>query len=241
MKIHDVLQGSGDWHRLRIGIPTASNFHRVVTPAGKLSKQAWPYAYFLIAEKLLNESLDSIDHLEWVGRGKELEPEAVRLYEFQNEVKTAPVGFITTDDGRIGCTPDRLIVGHSAALEMKCPAPQTHVGYLLDGFGLDYVPQAQGQMLVGEFEFVDRYSYHPRMPPVRVRTYRDEAYLRTLADALAQFCDTLAAMLDKARSLGLFAERERLQTQLDEYARSGSAAQGGSIRLNEAAMRLLAP
>ncbi len=237
--IHDVEQGSGDWLRLRLGIPSASMFHKIVTPTGKLSKQARGYAYFLVAEKLLNESLDSLDNLEWIGRGKELEPQALKMYEFQNDVKTAPVGFIVTTDGRIGCTPDRLIVGQPAALELKCPAPQTHVGYMLDGFGLDYVPQAQGQMLIGEFECVHRYSYHPRMPPVLCRTYRDEPYIRTLADALVQFCDMLDGMLSRARSMGLFAEREKLATQLDESARRTSLDE--IIRLNEAAMRMYAP
>jgi hypothetical protein len=237
--IHNVEQGSGDWQKLRLGIPTASMFHKIVTGTGKLSKQARGYAYFLVAEKLLNESLDSLDHLEWIGRGKELEPQAVKLYEFQNDVETAPIGFITSDDGRVGCTPDRLIVGKEAALELKCPAPHTHVGYLLDGFGLDYVPQAQGQLLVGEFDFVDRYSYHPRMPPVLCRTYRDSAYIGTLADALDEFCDMLDEMLARARSMGLFAERERMATQLDEYAKRGTLDE--TIRLNEAGMRLYAP
>ena len=238
-KIYDVAQGSGEWQRLRLGIPTASMFHKIVTPTGKLSKQSRGYAFHLVAEKLLNRSLDSLDHLEWVARGKELEPQAVRMYEFQTDVETAPVGFVTTDDGRLGCTPDRLIVGRAAALELKCPAPHTHIEYMLDGFGNDYVPQAQGQLLIGEFEFVDRYSYHPEMPPAPCRTYRDEAYIRTLRAALDEFCDTLAGMIERARSMGMFAEREKLTTELDEYARRATLDE--AEQAHRLAARLYAP
>lgn len=227
MIVHDVEQGSEAWLQLRLGMPTSSEFHRIVTPKGKLSTQARRYAIWLVTEQLLNRSLQAIDHLEWVERGKLMESEAVRLYEFENDVRTWPVGFITTDDGRIGCSPDRLIGGAGpagganaglaglAGLEIKCPAPHTHMEYLLDGFGDDYMPQVQGQMLVAGFEYVDRMSYHPEMPPVRVRTWRDEAYLRVLADALAAFCDMKDELLERARVAGQFAERAVLLPALN--------------------------
>jgi len=212
MKIHDVSQGSIEWLRLRLGIPTASEFHKIVTPGGKLSSQARKYAFYLIAEKLLNRPLDSIDHLDWIARGKELEPQAVKMYEFENECETNPVGFITTDDGRMGCSPDRLIAGANAGLEIKCPAPHTHIAYMIDGFGDDYKPQVQGQILIGQFEFVDRYSFHPEMPSVKIRTYRDALYIRTLSDALESFCDMKDEMLEIVKARGMFAERAAMMT-----------------------------
>ena len=176
MKIHNVAQGSAEWLELRLGLPTASQFHRIVTPAKcELSKQARKFAFLLIAEKLMHESFTDLDHLSYIARGKELEPQAVKMYEFDTERQTAPVGFITTDDGRMGASPDRLIISETwpGALEIKCPSPQTHLEYLVDGFGADYMPQVQGQALIGEFDFVDRYSFHPLMPPALVRTHRD--------------------------------------------------------------------
>lgn len=215
MKIHNCEQGSAEWFALRKGVPTSSEFHRIVTPTGKLSTQARKYAFYLIAETLLNRSLETISSLEWVERGKELEPEAARMYEFQHEVTTERVGFITSDDGRIGCSPDRLIVGRSAGLEIKCPAPQTHVCYMLEGFGLDYVPQVQGQLYVGEFEYVTRMSYHPEMPPYMERTNRDEAYIKKLVAALDEFCEIRDKMLEQAKASGFFAERARILTPAD--------------------------
>ncbi|HEV2301511.1 MAG TPA: YqaJ viral recombinase family protein, partial [Stellaceae bacterium] len=218
MKLHDCEQGSARWYELRVGVPTASQFHRIVTPGGKLSKQARGYAFRLAAETLLGRSLESLAATEWMDRGKELEPEAVRMYEFDHDAATRPVGFVTTDDGRLGASPDRLVEGARAALEIKCPAPQTHLEYMLDGFGADYLPQVQGQLLVGEFDWVDRYSYHPEMPPVLARTGRDEAYIAILRAALAEFCDLKDELVERARRAGLFAERREILRPIDQLA-----------------------
>jgi len=36
--IHEVEQNTPEWLTLRLGIPTASMFDKIVTPAGKFSK-----------------------------------------------------------------------------------------------------------------------------------------------------------------------------------------------------------
>ena len=60
------------------GHPTASQFHRILTPTTrKFSKQSQRYAFALVAEKLLNMSLGGLDYIEHVQRGKDLEPDAV--------------------------------------------------------------------------------------------------------------------------------------------------------------------
>lgn len=207
MKAHAVLQGSDAWRRLRLGIPTSSCFDKIVTPTGRMSvakdgkgfsQQARKYAHQLVAETLLGRALDDdLDGLRWIVRGKELEPDAAKLYEMMHGCRTLPIGFITTDDGTVGCSPDRLIDGLHAGLEIKCPAPNTHVGYMVDGFE-DYAAQVQGQLFVAEFEWVDRMAFHPELPPVIVRTYRDEPFIKGLASALDAFLDMKADMLAKA-------------------------------------------
>jgi hypothetical protein len=213
MIIHDVAQGTPEWLSLRLGIPTASEFHKIITPAkGDLSKSARKYAHYLVAEAVLREPLESLDHLQWIERGKLLEPQAVQQYEFTYDVETRAVGFITTDDGRMGCSPDRLVVGQRRGVEIKCPAPQTHIGYLLDGMDTDYKPQVQGQLLVAELEIIDLYSFHPAMPPVLISTERDEPYIAKMRTALDDFCDMVAEMVQRARASGFFDERPRVVT-----------------------------
>jgi len=127
------------------------------------------------------------------------------MYEFEQGVSTTVVGFMTTDDGRIGASPDRLVVGAPGLLEIKVPAPQNHIAYMVDGFGSDYFVQVQGQLLVADDrEWVDRYSYSDEMPPYQERTYRDMPFVRKLGDALEEFNDQLAAMLERVRALGAF-------------------------------------
>ena len=219
MKIHDVAPGSGEWLQVRLGLPTASMFHRIITPAKlEYSRQARAYAFYLVAEKLLNTSLSPLEKTEWMERGNELEPKAIKAYEFQEDVETAPVGFITDDAMTMGATPDRLLIGSAGALEIKCPAPHTHLAYLIDGFGSDYVAQAQGQNLVGEFEFVDRYSWHPELPPRLVRTYRDDAFIGKLREAIERFNEEKHAIEETVRAMGYFEDRKRLLTDIDRIA-----------------------
>ena len=214
---HQVEQGTPEWFALRIGKPTASCFDKIITPAkGELSKQARGYAFKLVAETLLNRSLDDIGNLEWVARGKELEPAAVKMYEFAEGVQTRQLGFVTTDDGMIGASPDRIVIGKPIGVEIKCPAPQTHIGYMVDGFGDEYKVQVQGQMYVCKLEAVHRYSYHPEMPPVLDIAPRDDAYIAKMAVALAQFNEMMAEILSKVRERGFFAAREEVLTPHQE-------------------------
>lgn len=209
MITHDVEQGSEAWLRLRLGRPTASEFHRIITAAkGDLSKQARRYAHQLVAETLLGEPVELPMNLEWIIRGKLLEPQAAAQYEFTTDTETRPVGFVTTDDGRIGCSPDRLIVGARGAVEIKCPAPTNHVGMLIDGPGDDYRQQCQGILAVAELEWCDLYVYHPQLPPLLLRTYRDEPYIAKMTSALVEFLDMRDAMLATARASGFFAAPE---------------------------------
>ena len=207
-KRYFVDQGTPEWHHLRLGIPTASQFHRIITPAGKPSAQANQYRNQLIAERLLLEPTESrVDHIQWVERGKFEEPHAASQFEFVTGLELEPIGFITNDEKSLGCSPDRLVVGRNEAVEIKCPQAGTHIGYLLDGL-TDYRAQVQGQMLVGGFDRVHFYSWHKRMPPKRIITERDEEYIALMAKELARFVEELDTKTEEARAMGDFQARE---------------------------------
>lgn len=214
MKIYrDIDQGSGDWYQLRVGIPTASEFHHIITPAkAEYSKSARMYAYRLISERLLNRPTQSAIETEWMARGKDLEPIAAGQYEVVNDVELERVGFVTTDDGSTGASPDRIIKGKGAGLEIKIPAPHVHMGYLLGETPDIYRPQVQGQNYVCEFDYVDLYSYCERMPAATIRSGRDEPYIQKIKVALDQFNADLIKMLDRAKSLGVFQAYEHIVT-----------------------------
>jgi hypothetical protein len=216
MKFYKIDQGSMAWYQARLGRPTSSNFHKIVTPKGEPSRQAVKYLYRLLAERLLRETMDDeIGFVQWVARGKEQEPHAVAMFNFTNEVELEPGGFVTTDDGRLGASPDRMLRGMSEGVEIKCPAPWTQLEYLLDGPGDDYRAQVQGQMLVGEFRAVHFYAWHPQMPPLHRVTVPDPGYQRVLRSALGAFCDALDVMEARARALGAYAVMRRPQRPVD--------------------------
>ena len=222
MIIHDLAQGSSQWFAARAGIPTASEFHRIVQPggpprfkkdgepykssAGEPAEGRWTYAFELASEILLGESKQSLDGLQWVERGKMLEVDAVAHYEFTRGRKTAKVGFITPDHGRWGCSPDRLIVGADGdplgALEIKCPSAIKHLEYFTLGPGTNYRCQVQGSLLVTGFDFWDFQSYHPQLPEVLIRFTRDEPFIAKMQAALEQFCDELDSVIAKVKEAG---------------------------------------
>lgn len=194
MIIHPCVQGTEEWRRLRLGRPTASEFHRIVTPTGKPSSQASDYCNDLLGELMLGRPLDG-PTMPWMERGQLLEEEARRYYEFQQEAEVELVGFCTTDDLTIGCSPDGL-VGEDGLVEIKCPAPGGVVEALLSStktIDKKYWPQVQGQLFVTGRRFVDLIAYHPELPAAIVRVERDEAFQKILAEQLKAFVMLLDA------------------------------------------------
>ena len=185
MRTLNVVQGSREWQAARLGIPTASGFERILTPTGKLSASADGYMCQLLAEQLIGQPMDLAD-TGFMQRGSTMEAEAVKYYELQRGVDTAKVGFCLRDDGRVGCSPDRL-VGDDGLLEIKCPAAPVHVMYMLEGFPKKYMPQVQGQLWITGRKWCDCLSYNPELPPALLRVERDEEYIEKLSDAMDEF------------------------------------------------------
>lgn len=220
--IHECEQGSPEWHALRAGVPTSSAFDKIVTPGGKKgvpapSKSAEPYMYRLCAERLLGHAIEDF-HGKWMDRGKEFEEEAVNFYEMQRECDTVKVGFITNAAGTIGASPDRL-AGDSGLVEIKCPKPETHMGYLLESGSPyeEYKVQCQGQLWIAQREWVDAVSYYPGLPWALGRVERDEAFIAAMAEMIEEFSANLEALYQKclARGYGRKEPKARPQTISD--------------------------
>lgn len=176
MKIIDCEQNTPAWVEARLGIPTASRFERILTPKDfRLSTSANKLICELIAEKLLGQFGDS-EETDWMNRGSNLEDIAADDYAFTHDVDLQRVGFITTDDGLIGCSPDRLIVGRQAGLEIKNPSAKVHISYILNPDSLldAYRCQVLGSLWITGFEYWDLMSYHPYLPRVIVRCEPDK-------------------------------------------------------------------
>lgn len=191
MKVYpQIEQGSDEWIAIRKGRPTASKFDTIITATGKPSTQAAGYIRELIAECFCP------DFKMWFGnayteRGTEVEPEAREAFSTHTGLKLEQVGFVLAKDGICGCSPDSLIVDadgkYIAGLEIKCPAPKTHVGYVLDGvLPNEYKQQVHGSMVITGLTEWHFWSYFPGMKPFHIIVKADQ-YTEDVASQLTKF------------------------------------------------------
>ena len=207
-----MSQNSDEWRSRHIGRPTAGNFHKILSPVRmKLSAQRRHYMFRLITETLMNEYLPEREITGeagyWLNRGIEMQPIAEKQFERDTRMQIEPVGFVMTDDKKLGCSPDGLIVGSKdkEAIEIKAPAPWTHAEYLLakedEETWQRYRCQVQGQIIIGGFEAVHFYSYHPDWPPKYVQTLPKAPFIKILKQALDDFVGELDMELKRAREM----------------------------------------
>lgn len=212
MRIIQCQQGSPEWLKARLGLPTASEFDQIIT-SGKLTPSASQARYRarLVAEKFLGHQLDE-GGSGFMDRGTQLETEAAAWFELETGLNADPVGLCVTDAGDIGASPDRMI-GTDGVLEIKCPSALTHTQYLLSGFD-DYRLQVQGQLWVTGREFAYQLSYHPTIPPVLIRVERDPKVMKAFDKHLPAFVASLA--LARAKLYAMISQGSTPQTHIQD-------------------------
>lgn len=194
----DLEQGTEEWFRARMGIPTASEFSTVMAKGvkGGESKTRRTYMLRLAGELLTGEPAETYSngHME---RGKIMEAEAREHYAFITCVDPKQIGFIRNGDN--GCSPDSLI-GNNGMLEIKSALPHILLDKILrDDFPPEHKAQTQGALWVAEREWIDLVVYWPKLPLFVKRAYRDEDYIAKMADAVDQFNSELAEIVNKLR------------------------------------------
>lgn len=198
MKTFNCQQGSIEWLRLHLGIPTASVFSQIMTSAfkprdGEMRKTC---LYKKLAERLTGKPLPGFS-VYATEQGQLLETEAYDFFEFDTGHQLSTIGFILADDERCGCSPDALI-GENSGLEIKCPNAETHLRYLDAGkLPADYAAQVHGSMFVTgrqEWHFL---SYFRGLKPFHIRVERDEKIIQQIGECLANFHADFDAMLKR--------------------------------------------
>ena len=204
MKIHRIDQGTPEWKKLRLGVATASWFHTIITPLGKPTdnRERKKYIYRLVAERLLQQPMPDSYVNAWMERGNDLEDAAARALAKREKIELLPGGFVTTDDGKLGCSPDRLVSGRAESAEIKVPSPWVHLSNLCGEPDPKYKAQVQGQMLIGEYEAVHFWSWNPNLPECYRLTLRDDKFSRQLEILLGLFLEEVDQTEDFVRRKG---------------------------------------
>jgi len=195
MIIYDkIKQRSDEWYAIKLGIPSASESNKILTPTGKLSSQSWGYMCQLIADKkgFPEPPKEPTEHML---NGIERESEARALFEFETGLTVAEVGFVTTDDGTAGCSPDGLIFEDGipvAGFETKSPMAKTQISYLLKGGLPDfYRPQVHWSMAVTGLKRWWFMSYFPGPIDPLILPIEADDYTEKVKDAMKEFTDKL--------------------------------------------------
>lgn len=194
MIIHNVEQGSIDWFQARLGVITASEVKALITPkwAMRTGDGVETYLATKLAERWLKRPLTAFSS-PIMEQGSIREKEAVPVFEEQMDLDCEPVGFITTQDGWCGCSPDAMLSPHhhsTQGVEVKCPSPETHVRYLLAGRVPDeYLPQVHFSMYVTGADMWYFMSYCRGLPPLILPVFRNPEIMVAMANATVPFIE----------------------------------------------------
>ncbi len=183
--------------------------NRQAIPADQLTEenQLW----IAREEEIAAKDAKSFEYNIPVKYGKLLEPYARDFYERKTGYQVTEVGFIESDSGGFGCSPDGLILEDesfpmigwncSHGVEIKCPTPETHAAWLLAGTLPEcHKLQVHACMAVCGLDRWDFLSYCPGDAPLLVTVERDEftdrleAGLKVLVMEKAKMKAKLAAM-----------------------------------------------
>ena len=194
MSNEELVQGSEDWFKVRMGKITASKLSDLMkkTKYGE-STYKTRLRMELAIERITGKSASENFMNKAMHDGIEREPDARTLFEAITGKEVALCGsFNHPEIVNTSASPDGLIRGENATLELKCPTHITHAKNLLsDKMPSNYIYQVQWQIACTESDFAYFASYHPDYPPELrlkwVRVERDDSVIKSLEEAVRQF------------------------------------------------------
>ena len=206
----DVEQGSEDWLRMRIGLPTASNFAAIMASGkdGKESAMRRKLLYQLAGEILSGEPAETYSNAA-MQRGKDMEGEARDWYGRTRFADLTRIGFVRRtvrnplgSEFLVGCSPDAF-VGEDGILEVKTLAPHLLIELADRGtFPTEHKHQCHGSLWVTGRSFVDLVCFYRGMPITPTfRIERDTVYIKEIENAVEMFTWDLRKLIERIRAM----------------------------------------
>lgn len=188
--LHDLVQGTDEWHAARRGIITASVIGQLITPS-TLKPANNPVARSvtatLVAERItgFTEPTRMTDDM-W--RGVEDEPRAREKYaEHHAPVDEAGFMILERDGFKLGYSPDGL-VGADGLIEIKSRRAKKHLQTILaDQVPTENMAQLQAGLFVSGRQWIDYVSYCGGMPLWVKRVHPDPMWFQAIPAVVHQF------------------------------------------------------
>jgi len=181
MKIHDVQQGTEEWHQLRLGRFTASDAQAIATNGKGLET----LVFEKVAETITGKTKEPYTNTD-MERGKELEEMARNSYELETGIIVKKIGFVEVSE-HIGCSPDGTIEADGMQ-EIKCPNDANYAKYLFsEKVDPAHYWQMQMQMHCMDRKWCDYVVFNPNFTGKTitiVRVNRNEEDLKKLIEGL---------------------------------------------------------
>ena len=206
MKMYDDPQGSPEWLSARKGVVTGSRFKdaRDRLKNGNPSGKCTGYAMDTARERV-GGTVPPVFQNAAMRTGQIQEPEARIAYEALTGNLVQEVGFITTDDGLFGLSPDGLI-DDDGVLEIKTMVSSaTLFQAVADGDISEYIDQCNGYLWLLGRQWVDLVLWAPDLEPLGLQMTvhhitRDESSIEALEADLMAFAGLVAEYENKLRA-----------------------------------------
>lgn len=184
--------------------PTSTTIQRALDgeKIGEWSDKAKNYAFRLACERISGEPVDD-GYFETYAmrRGKELEEDCRLRHEADIGMIVDLAGFVTTDDGKFGCSADSL-VGEDGGAEYKAfyASDQVRPIIIENNWG-EVADQVQGCIWITGRKWWDQCLYFPALKSIgkdfkRCRVMRDDNYIEKMELDLVDF-DRLVTEYEK--------------------------------------------
>jgi putative phage-type endonuclease len=169
MIIHNCIQGTDEWLKIRLGKFGGTDAQAVATNGKGLET----LCFQKVADLMIGKPQKSYTN-EDMERGKKLEASARLLYELKTGNSVKEVGYLELNECT-GCSPDGL-VGDEGMIEIKCPSDRVFVEYLYKKeIDKKYFWQMQHQMSVADRKWCDYVLYNENLDRIEIqRVERDE-------------------------------------------------------------------
>jgi hypothetical protein len=191
---HDIIQGTDEWHQLRLGLITASEMKFILTPTLKTANNEKTRAHvFELAAQRISQYVEPHYVGDEMYTGHDVEKIARPIYS-ENFHEVTECGFITRkfDDLTIGYSPDG-IVGSDGLIEIKSRRQKFTVQTIIEGKVPDeHYLQCQAGLLISGRKWLDFITYCGGLPMMPIRVYPDEKVHAAIIEACEAFEDNIS-------------------------------------------------